>query len=88
LAAKNYIYSRGKIIAKLHSIKRLENKENRLKNSCEMLSKKEARYKYIIPFTEEIVALGIGMHEIIALEVGIKEAAKMYDLPFLIPPCG
>jgi hypothetical protein len=47
-----------------------------------MLSKKEAKYKDIIPFTEEIVALGIGMHQLIALELGIKEAAKLYNLPF------
>jgi hypothetical protein len=35
LAAKEYRYSPGKIVAKLRNIKRLENKENRLKNSCE-----------------------------------------------------
>ncbi|MFL6425861.1 MAG: hypothetical protein ACJ71R_20050 [Nitrososphaeraceae archaeon] len=39
LAAKEYRYSPGKIVAKLRSIKRLENKENKLKTSCEMLSK-------------------------------------------------
>jgi hypothetical protein len=83
LAAKEYRYSPGKIIAKLRSIKRLENKEDRLKNSCEMLSKKKAKYKDIIPFTEEIIALSIGMHELIALELGIKEASKMYNLPFV-----
>jgi hypothetical protein len=45
VAAKEYRYSPGKIVAKLRSIKGLENKENRLKTSCEMLSKKEAKYK-------------------------------------------
>jgi hypothetical protein len=40
VAAKEYRYSPGKIVSKLRSIKRLENKENRLKNSCEILSKK------------------------------------------------
>ncbi|MFL6434973.1 MAG: hypothetical protein ACJ71O_14720, partial [Nitrososphaeraceae archaeon] len=39
LAAKEYRYNPGKIVAKLRNIKRLENKENKLKNSCEMLSK-------------------------------------------------
>jgi hypothetical protein len=82
LAAKEYRYSPGKIIAKLRNIKRLENKEVKLKSSCEALSKKEARYKDVIPFTEEIVAFGIGIQELIRLEVAIKEAAKMYNLPF------
>jgi hypothetical protein len=81
-AAKEYRYSPGKIIAKLRNIKRLENKENKLKTSCDVLSKKDAKYKDIIPFTEEIVAFGIGIQELIGLEVAIKEAAKMYNLPF------
>jgi hypothetical protein len=82
LAAKEYRYSPGKIVAKLRSIKRLENKEERLRNSVEALSKKEAKYKDVIPFTEEIVAFGIGIQELIGLDVGIKEAAKMYNSSF------
>jgi hypothetical protein len=42
-AAKEYKYNPGKIVAKLRNVKRLENKESKLKNSCEMLSKKEAK---------------------------------------------
>jgi hypothetical protein len=81
-AAKEYRYSPGKIIAKLRNIKRLENKEVKLKTSCKALSKKEARYKDVIPFTEEIVAFGIGIQELIGLEIGIKEAAKAYNMSF------
>jgi hypothetical protein len=80
VAAKEYRYSPGKIVAKLRNIKRLENKENKLKSSCEALSKKEAKYKHIIPFTEEIVSLGVGIQELIGLDVGIKEAAKVYNM--------
>jgi hypothetical protein len=69
-------------VAKLRNIKRLENKENKLKNSCEMLSKKEVRYKDIISFTEEMVTSGIGIQELIGLQVEIKEAAKLYNLSF------
>jgi hypothetical protein len=47
-------------VAKLRSIKSLENKENRLKNSCEALSKKEAKYKEIIPLANIIWDLHIG----------------------------
>src|SRR5919202_2164807 len=71
-AAKEYRYSPGKIVAKLRSIKRLENKEDKLKTSCEALSNKEAKYKEIIPYTEEIVALHIGTPKLLALEVAIK----------------
>ena len=49
LAAKEYRYSPGKIIGKLRNIKQLENKENRVKNSCETHSKKEAKYKELTP---------------------------------------
>lgn len=41
-----------------------------------------AKCKDVLSLTEEISALQIGIDEIIALKVGIKEAAKMYDLPF------
>jgi hypothetical protein len=51
LTAKEYRYSPGKIVAKLRNIKRLENKEVKLKSSCEAFSKREAKYKDIIPFT-------------------------------------
>jgi hypothetical protein len=60
----------------------LENRENKLKSSCEAFSKKEARYKDILPYTEEVVALHIGIPKLVGLEVAIKEAAKMYNLPF------
>jgi hypothetical protein len=69
-------------VTKLRNIKRLENKEDKLKTSIEAFSKKEVKYKDFIPFTEEIVALHIGIPELIGLEVAIKEAAKMYNLPF------
>ena len=81
-AAKEYRYSPGKIVAKLRNVKRLENKEGKLKSSIDAFSKKETRYKDILPFTEEIVSLGVGIQELIALEVAIKEAAKIYNLPF------
>jgi hypothetical protein len=64
-------------------MKRLEKKEKQLRSRCEIFSKQAAKYKDILPLTEEIAALQIGIDELIALKVGIKEAAKMYNLPFL-----
>ncbi len=36
-----------------------------------------------MPLTEDIVSLGIGIDELLALEIGIKEAAKYYNLPLV-----
>jgi len=37
----------------------------------------------IAPLAEGIAALGIRIDELLALEVGIKEAAKYYNLPYV-----
>ncbi len=80
LAAKEYRYSPGKIIAKLRNIKRLENKEDKLKTSCEMLSKKETRYKEIIPLANLIWDLHIGKNELISFKVAVNEVVRTYGL--------
>jgi hypothetical protein len=67
-------------VAKLRSIKRLENKENRLKTSCEMLSKKEAKYKEIIPLANIIWDLHISKNELISFKAAINEIAQTYGL--------
>jgi hypothetical protein len=81
-AVREYKYSPGKIVAKLRNIKRLETKEVRLKSSVEAFSKKEAKYKDVIPFTEDLVSFGLGIQELIGLKVAIKESVMMYNLPF------
>jgi hypothetical protein len=81
LAAKKYRFSAGKIIGKLRGIKRLENKENRLKNSCETLSKKEAKYKEIIPLANIIWDMHIGKSELISFKIAVNEAAETYGFP-------
>ena len=80
LAAKEYRYSPRKIVAKLRSIKSLENKENRLKTSCEVLSKKEAKYKEVIPLANLIWDLRIGKNELISFKVAVCETAETYGL--------
>jgi len=79
--AKEYRYSPGKIIAKLRNIKRLENKENKLKGSVEALSKKEAKYKGIIPLAQIIWDLRIGKNELISFKVAVCEAAQLFGFP-------
>jgi hypothetical protein len=80
VAAKEYRYSPGKIVAKLRSIKRLENKENKLKASCEVLSKKEVKYKEVIPLANLIWDLHIGKNELISFKVALNETAETYGL--------
>jgi hypothetical protein len=80
-AAKEYRYSPGKIVAKLRNIKRLENKENKLKNGCDVLSKKEAKYKEIIPLAQLIWDLHIGKNELISFKIAVNESAETYGFP-------
>jgi hypothetical protein len=80
LSAKEYRYSPGKIVSKLRNIKRLENKENNLKNSCETLSKQVNKYKEIIPLAQIIWDLHIGKSELISFKIAINEAAETYGL--------
>jgi hypothetical protein len=78
--AKEYRYSPGKIVGKLRTIKHLQNKENKLKSSCEMLLKKEAKYKEIIPLAQLIWDLHISKNELISFKIAINEAAETYRL--------
>jgi uncharacterized protein (UPF0335 family) len=67
------------IVRKLRTIRRLEKKQERLKNSCEMLSKKEAKYKELIPLTNIIRDLHIGRNELISFKAAVNEAAQQFD---------
>ena len=83
LNAKSYGFDAKEIATKLYSIQELEWKEKQLKDKCRKLSKRMSKYKDVVPLTEDIAALQIGIDELIALKVGINEAAKLYKLPFL-----
>jgi regulator of RNase E activity RraB len=50
--AKEIGFDSKLIVRKLRNIKRLENKENKLKASCEILSKKLTKYKEMLPLAE------------------------------------
>ena len=54
-----------------------------LKDKCKKLSKRMPKYKAMVPLTEEIAVYGIGINEILAFKIGVKEAAKHYNLPFI-----
>jgi hypothetical protein len=84
VAAKEYRYSPGKIVAKLRNIKRLENKESKLKNSCEALSKQAEKYKEIIPLAQLIWDVGISKDELISFKIAVNEAAKTYGFQVIL----
>jgi hypothetical protein len=81
VTAKQYRYSPEKIVSKLRNIKRLENKEDKLRNSCEMLSKQADNYKGIIPLAQLIWDLRISKIELISFKIAVCEAAELYGFP-------
>jgi hypothetical protein len=81
--AKKYGFDGREIAAKLYDFKFLEWKEKEFKDKRKKLSKRMLKFKDIIPFTEEIVALGIGINDLLAFKIGINQAAKYYNLPFI-----
>jgi hypothetical protein len=46
-----------------------------------MLSKKESKYKEIIPLAQLIWDLRIGKSELISFKIAVNEAAETYDFP-------
>ena len=59
----------------------LEWKERQLKGKCKKFSKRISKFKDVVPLTEDIAVWGIGIDELLALKVGINQAAKHYNLP-------
>jgi hypothetical protein len=78
--AKEFGFDGKKIIAKLRSIKRLEKKEERLRNNCEILSKQLIKYKEIIPLAELVHSMNINGNELISFKAALNEAAETYGL--------
>ena len=79
--AKEFGFDGKKIVAKLRKIKRLDKKEERLRNNCEILSKQLTTYKEILPLTELVHSMNISGHELISFKVAVNEAAEQYGFP-------
>jgi hypothetical protein len=77
---KEYNFDGKKIVGKLRSIKRLEKKEERLRNNCEILSKQLIKYKEIIPLAELVHSMNISGRELISFKAALNEAAETYGL--------
>jgi hypothetical protein len=79
--AKRYGFDDKEIADKLYNIQEPEWKEKELKDKCKKFSKRISKYKDIVPLTEDIAAWGIGIDELLALKIGMNQAAKHYNLP-------
>jgi uncharacterized protein (UPF0335 family) len=79
--AEEFGFDGKKIVGKLRSIKRIEKKEERLRNNCEILSKQLTKYKEIIPLAELVHSMNISGHELISFKVAVNEAAEQYGFP-------
>jgi hypothetical protein len=70
-----------KIVAKLKKIQRLQNKEERLKHHCEILSEQVKECNKILPLAQKIVALNIDIKQLLVFDNIVNQLAKQYNLP-------
>jgi hypothetical protein len=73
-------YEPQKIVREFSRIKSLRQTERELNNRCKDLEARLDRYKDILPLCEQIVGLGIGIGELLALDTAVWEMAEMHKL--------
>lgn len=78
---KQYEFEPKRIVAKLSGIRQLEKRERVLRNNCLFFAKRLDKYKEIIPLAEKIVAMKIGISELLALDAAVTERSEQYNLP-------
>jgi hypothetical protein len=71
----------NKIVAKLKRIQRLQNKEDRLKNHCKVLSDQVKKCNNVLPLAQKIVGLNIDIQMLLVFESTVNQLAKQYNLP-------
>jgi hypothetical protein len=70
-----------KIVVKLKNIQRLQNKEDKLKHHCEVLSEQVKKCNNVLPLAQKIVALNIDIQQLLVFETTVNQLAKQYNLP-------
>jgi hypothetical protein len=70
-----------KIVAKLKKIQRLENKEEKLKRHCEVLSEQVKACNNVIPLAQKLVALNIDIQQLLVFDSTVNQLAKQYNIP-------
>ena len=79
--AKEYGFDSKKFVGKLRSIKRLEKKQERLRNNCTIFAKQLTKYKEILPLAELVHSMNISGSELISFKIAVNEAAEQYCFP-------
>jgi hypothetical protein len=79
--AKENEFDGKKLVAKLKKIQRLQNKEEKLKRHCEVLSEQVKKCNNVLPLAQKIVALNIDIKELLVFDTAVNHLAKQYNLP-------
>jgi hypothetical protein len=73
-------YEPHKIVARFSQIESLRQTEKGFKNNCKILEKRIARSQEVLPLSEQIVRLPIGIGELLAFHTAVSEKAEMHNL--------
>jgi DNA repair ATPase RecN len=76
--AKESEFDAKKIVEKL---KRLQNKEDKLKHHCEVLSEQVNECNNVLPLAQNIRAMNIDIKELFVFDNIVNQLAKQYNLP-------
>jgi DNA repair ATPase RecN len=79
--AKDNGFDGKKIVGKLKKIQRLQNKEDRLKHRCEILSGQVKKCNNVLPLAQKIKAMNIDIKELLVFDTAVNQIAKQYNLP-------
>jgi hypothetical protein len=79
--AKESGFDAKKIVENLKRIKRLQNKEDKLKHHCEILSGQVKECNNVLPLAQKIVGLNIDIKQLLVFESTVNQLAKQYNLP-------
>jgi len=69
------------MVAKLKKVKRLQNKEEKLKRHCGVLSEQVKKCNNVLPLAQKIVALNIDIKQLLVFDNIVNQIAKQYNLP-------
>jgi DNA repair ATPase RecN len=79
--AKDNGFDGKKIVARLKKIQSLENKEERLKNKCEILSGQVKECNNVLPLAQKMRAMNIDIQQLLVFESTVNQLAKQHNLP-------
>jgi hypothetical protein len=78
---KHIGYDPQKIVARFSQVESLRQTEKGLKNNCNMLEKRAAKYQHTLPLSEQFVSFGIGIDPLIGFNILVTETAETYNIP-------